>query len=67
MDNQHWHFMGTQTLTEYDFDLRYCFADDLLRFDNLMVDGDEMHDEDLTSRQFAEIIGHLKEYEYELL
>jgi len=43
------------------------FADDLLRFDNLTVDGDAMHDEDLTSRQFAEIIGHLKEYEYELL
>jgi len=42
--NNHWHFMGTQTLTEYDFDLRYCFADDLLRFDNLTVDGDEMHD-----------------------
>jgi len=64
---EQWQFMGIQTLTEYAFKLRWCFAENQLRFDDLMLDGEPANDEDLTSRQFAEIIGHLKEYEYELL
>jgi len=65
--NPHFTFISRQSLNEYSFDLRHCFADDLLRFDNLMVDGELMNDEDLTTSQYSDIINHLEEYRYELL
>jgi len=65
--NQHYSFISKYSLNEYSFDLRHCFADDMLRFDNLRVDGEPMNDEDLTTSQYSEIISHLDEYRYELL
>jgi len=64
---ERWQFMGTQTLTEYVFKLRWCFSENQLRFDDLMLDGEPSHDEDLTTSQYSEIISHLNEYRYELL
>ena len=50
----------------YDHEFYSGYTGDEYSF-HLNHDGDEMHDEDLTTRQFAEIIGHLNEYEDELL
>ena len=64
---ERWQFMGTQTLTEYVFKLRWCFAENQLRFDDLMLDGEPANDEDLTTSQYLEILRHLKQYRYETL
>ena len=65
--NQHYSFTSINSLTDYTFDLRWCFADEQIRFDNLTIDGEPSNDEDLTNSQYSEIIKHLDNYRYEIL